>query len=108
MLSLCLTKHHPLVLGEWRYSSTHSWPRTTWKWVVSFTPRQLFVYSLKFCIFYISVSIIRMNYKGIPKTMTVVQYTWVLMWKGTNMSRDSLSNNNGGILRTNPRSILEY
>jgi hypothetical protein len=31
--------HHEDVLEEWRYSSTHSWPR----WVVSFTPRLLYL-----------------------------------------------------------------
>jgi hypothetical protein len=31
---------HEDLLGEWKYSSTHSWPR--WGWVVSFTPRPLY------------------------------------------------------------------
>jgi hypothetical protein len=31
--------HHESVLGEWRYSSTHSFDLgTRWRWVVSFTP----------------------------------------------------------------------
>jgi hypothetical protein len=33
---------HEGVLGEWRYSSTHSWTRTRWRWVVSFTRRPLY------------------------------------------------------------------
>jgi hypothetical protein len=29
-------------MGEWMYRSTFSWPRTSWRWVVSFTPRLLY------------------------------------------------------------------
>jgi hypothetical protein len=29
-------------IGEWRYSSTHSWPRHYMEWVVSFTTRPLY------------------------------------------------------------------
>jgi len=29
-------------MEEWRYSSTHSYLGTRWRWVVSFTPRPLY------------------------------------------------------------------
>jgi hypothetical protein len=41
-LSLCFFLNwespHEGVLLEWRYSSTHSWLGTRWRWAVSFTP----------------------------------------------------------------------
>jgi hypothetical protein len=44
-LSLCTTKHQAMkTYWGWRYSTTHSWPRTRRRWVVSFsfTPQPLY------------------------------------------------------------------
>jgi hypothetical protein len=30
------------LIGEWMYRSTYSWPRNSWRWVVSFTPLSLY------------------------------------------------------------------
>jgi hypothetical protein len=29
-------------MGEWMYRPTFSWPHSSWRWVVSFTPRPLY------------------------------------------------------------------